>query len=177
VSVFHDPVLAFEPKLESRRIVCNGHLALALGEADCDWIGSLCIMENDANGVTHPGAQAADAVSEIDAVGPFRSLNRPIVHGESHCIALPQWHHLDPALHAWALFRQDKLAAREVLPRFREKDRDLKWKCEVAVEILMQTVEVAWNVLEQEWCRTRLRTMKFALRRSSSIKRRRIAAN
>ena len=41
-------------------------------------------------------------------------------------------------------------------PGFRQQDRHLQRKCEFAIEILMQAVEVARNVLQQQRRRTRL---------------------
>ena len=76
------------------------------------------------------------------------------MHGERDRIALAQWHQLGAALHSRALFRQDEFAPGKVFFRFREPDRDLKRKREVTVEVLMQAVEIAWHILEQQRRRT-----------------------
>jgi hypothetical protein len=107
-------------------------------------------VEDDAYGVPQTAADAADAMPEIDAIVAFRALDRPVVHGEGHRIALPQGYHLGPALHAWPLLGQDKLAACEIAFGFREQDCSLQRECEVAVKILMQAVEVARHVLQQQ---------------------------
>ena len=78
------------------------------------------------------------------------------MHGGDHGVALLERGHLDPALHARALLGQHELAAGEVPPRLGEEDRDLERKGEVAVEILVQAVEVAGNILQQQWRRPRL---------------------
>src|SRR5258708_11903155 len=44
--------------------------------------GLLGVVKNDADGMTQPAADPADAVSEIDAVCAFRAFHRPIVDGE-----------------------------------------------------------------------------------------------
>jgi hypothetical protein len=46
------------------------------------------------------------------------------------------------------LLGQDKLAAGEIAFGFREQDCDLQRKCELAVNILMQAVEVARHILQ-----------------------------
>ena len=63
----------------------------------------LRVVKDDAERVAHPGANAADAMPQIDAIYAFRTLNGPIVYGEGHRIALAQRHHLDAALHARTL--------------------------------------------------------------------------
>jgi hypothetical protein len=74
----------------------------------------LRIVKDDAKGVTQTAADPANAVPEIDAIAALRTFHWPVMNREHHGIALRQRHHLDPALHARALFRQDKLAAGEI---------------------------------------------------------------
>ena len=114
------------------------------------------VVKNDADRVPHTAADAADAVPEIDAISAFRSLNRPIVYGEGHRITLPQWHYFGAALHTWSLFSQHKFSAGEVAFGFGEEDCNLEREREVAVEILMQAVEVTWHILQQQRRRPRL---------------------
>ena len=82
-------------------------------------------------------------MAQIDAVVALRALNRPVVDCEGHGIALAERHDLSSALHARALFGQDELAAGEVAAWLREQDRHLDREREIAVEILVQAVEVA----------------------------------
>jgi hypothetical protein len=105
-------------------------------------------VEDDAEGVPHAGADAAHTVAEVDAIIALGPLYRPVMDREGHRIALQKWYDLRAALHAWPLFGQDELAAREVLTGFREENRDLDRECEVAVEILVQAVEVTGNILQ-----------------------------
>lgn len=46
------------------------------------------IVEDDADRVTHAGANATDAVAKIDAISASRAFDRPVVNGEGHGIAL-----------------------------------------------------------------------------------------
>jgi hypothetical protein len=122
-----------------------------MGQTDICYVDRLpSVVEDDAYGVPQTAADAADAMPEIDAIVAFRTLDRPVVHGEGHRIALSQRYHLGPALHAWPLLGQDKLAACEIAFGFREQDCNLQRECEVAVKILMQAVEVARHVLQQQ---------------------------
>ena len=68
---------------------------------------------------------------------------------EDNCIAYPQRNNFHPALHAWALFRQNEFPTREIFSRFGEKDRHLHRECKIAIEILMQAIEVASLVLKK----------------------------
>src|ERR1700722_16646014 len=104
----------------------------------------------------HSGPDTADAVPEIDAIVSFGALNRPVVDREGNGIALAQRNDLGATLHSRALLGQDELAAGEILPRLGEKDRHLDRECEVAVEILVKTVEVAGDILQQQRRRARL---------------------
>jgi len=60
---------------------------------------------------------------------------------KGHCIPLPKRYDLGAALHARPLFRQDELAHCEVHTGLREEDCDLDRECEIAVKILVETVE------------------------------------
>jgi hypothetical protein len=59
-------------------------------ETDIPYVGRLLrVVENDADGVPQAATDAAYAVPEIDAIVAFRALDRPVVHGEGHRVALP----------------------------------------------------------------------------------------
>src|SRR5262249_2624735 len=85
-----------------------------------------------------------------------RPFYRPIMHGERNCITLPQWHHLHAALHTWSLFCQNELTTGEILSRFGEKNRNLERKGKIAVKVLVQAIEVARDILQQQRCGSRL---------------------
>jgi hypothetical protein len=59
-------------------------------------------------------------------------------------------------LHPWPLLGQHELATGEILLRFREQDRHLQRKNVLAVQILMQRIEVPGAILQQERRRPRL---------------------
>ena len=95
-------------------------------------------------------------MSEVDPVYAASALNRTMVNGEDHSVALPQRHDLGARLHAGTLLGQHELAAGEVSSRLRQQDRDLQRKDMLAVEILVQAVVVIRPVLEQKRCRSDL---------------------
>ena len=70
--------------------------------------------------------------------------------GKGHRVTLLKRDNLNAALHARPLFRQDELAACEVLTCLREKNRDLDWECEIAIQILMEAIEVTADVLQEQ---------------------------
>lgn len=86
-------------------------------------------------------------MTQIDAVIAFCALYRAVMDCEGHCIALPERHHFGPALHPRALFRQHEFATGKIAPRFGQKERNLDREGQIAIEILMQAVEVARHIL------------------------------
>ena len=70
--------------------------------------------------------------------------------GKGYGIALPKRHDFSTALHARPLLGAHELAASEILARLREEDRNLDWECEIAVEVLVQAIEVTRNILQQQ---------------------------
>ena len=108
------------------------------------------VVEDNPHGVPHTGADAAHAVAEVHAVIALRSLHGPVMDCEGHSIPLPKGHDFDAALHARPLFGQDKLATAEVLAGLREEDRDLDRECEIAIKVLVETVEVVRDILQQK---------------------------
>src|SRR6185369_2659303 len=96
------------------------------------------------------GTDAADAMAQVDAVVALGAADRPVVHGKGDCIAPAERHDFDAALHARALLGQHELAAGEILLGYREQNSHLNREGEIAVEILMQAVEVAGPVLQQQ---------------------------
>ena len=70
--------------------------------------------------------------------------------GENHAFALHEGDHLDARLHARALFGQDELAASKVAFRLTQQERDLQRKDMLAVEVLMQAVEIASAVAQEK---------------------------
>src|SRR5262249_45890509 len=98
----------------------------------------------------------AYTMAEVDAVVALRAPHWPVMDGKGHGITLPKWYDFGTALHARPLFGQDELATGEVLARLREENRDLDRECEIAIEILVEAVEVARDILQQKWCWARL---------------------
>ena len=77
------------------------------------------VVEDNAECVTLPRAQAANPVPQVYPVGAPRSLNRAMMHGECYAITLAHGYYLRPRLHARTLFGEHKFAAREISCRFR----------------------------------------------------------
>src|SRR4051812_3268887 len=107
-------------------------------------------MKDHAKGMAMAGPYPAHAMAQVDAVESARALHRPVMHGKGHRIALRERHHLRSRLHPRPLLRQHELAAGEIVPRFREQDRDLQRKYMFAIEVLMQAVVVALAILQQQ---------------------------
>src|SRR5438105_3386210 len=100
-------------------------------------------MENDPDRVALPGADTADTMSQIDAIGTARPLHRTLMDGECHGISLSQRNDLRSRLHAWTLLGQHKFAAREVPRWFRQQYRNLYRENMFAIKILVQAVVIA----------------------------------
>jgi len=120
-------------------------------------------VENHPEGVPSPRPHAAHAVAKVHSVVAPGALDRAAVDGEHGRIALMQWHDGRPRLHAGTLFRQDELAAVEVLTGLRQKYSDLQREDVLTVEVLMQAVVVLGTVLKQQWRRPVLTGLMAAL--------------
>ncbi len=83
-------------------------------------------MENDADGVSSARPQSTNAVSHVIAIGSPRALDRAMVDGKYHALALVEQDHLGRRLHAGPLFGEDEFAAREVDAGPGEQERDLE---------------------------------------------------
>src|SRR3954453_13643876 len=128
---------------------------------------SFRVVKDDSDGVAHARSQSADAVPQVDAIIAVSALDRPIVDGEGNPIALAQRHHFGTALHARALFGEHEFAAVKIPPRLGEQDCDLKWESQIAIEVLMQAIEIAGHILEQQRRRARLTGIVALLQKSA----------
>jgi hypothetical protein len=94
-------------------------------------------------------AESAHAVAQVHAVGAACTLHWPVVHREDHAVATSKRHHFGPRLHSRPLLDQHELAAREVCLRLRQQNRHLEGKNMLAVHVLVQRIEIALAVLQQ----------------------------
>ena len=74
----------------------------------------LGIVEYDSNGISVSRSQATDTMPKIDAIGSPLALNRAVMNGECHCVALAQRNNFRPRLPTRALFGEYKLSTREI---------------------------------------------------------------
>src|SRR5215469_13796765 len=79
-----------------------------------------------------------------------------MAYGEDDGIALLQRDNDGARLHARALLGHDEFAAGELAARFGEQDGELKREGMLSIEILVQTVVIARDVLEEQRGRLRL---------------------
>ena len=89
-------------------------------------------------------------MAKIDAIRSPRSPNRAMVHRERHRVALTKRNHLRPRLHTRPLLGEDEFAAGEISLRFRKQDCYLYREDVLPIKILMQAIEVALAVLEEQ---------------------------
>jgi hypothetical protein len=107
-------------------------------------------MKYNADCLTHAASNATYAMPEIDAICASRTVNGPVVNCEGHRITLPQWDYLGTTLHSRTLLRQDELSASEIFLWFGKQDYNLEREDEIAIEVLMQAVEISRDVLQQQ---------------------------
>ena len=89
-------------------------------------------------------------MARTDAIRSPRSSNRAVVHRERHRVPLAQRNHLRPRLHTRPLLGEYEFAAGEISLRFRKQDRDLYREDVLSIKILMQAVEVALAIVEEQ---------------------------
>ena len=70
-----------------------GDIGEQIRHFSCSDSPSLRIVKDHTERMTPAGFHAADAMAQIDAIAAARALNRPVMHGEHHRIALPQVDH------------------------------------------------------------------------------------
>ena len=84
------------------------------------------------------------------------SANWAMVDGKDDCVAAIRVKRFDAGLLARALLAKDKLAAVKIFAALTQKNRKLKRENEFAIEILMQTVEIACTIFQKQGRRPRL---------------------
>jgi hypothetical protein len=73
-----------------------------------------------------------------------------MMHCEDHAISLAKLHDFSPRLHPWPLFHQHELTASEILARDRQEKRNLQRENEIAINVLMEAIEVVFILLQQK---------------------------
>ena len=127
-----------------------------IGDAPRSWYLPLSrVVEDDSGGEPRATAHAAHTMTEIHPVVALRAPHWTAMDCEGHRITLAKGNDFDTALHARPLFGQDEFAAHEIDTGLREEDRDLDRKCEIAIEVLVQAVEVSRDIMQQKrrWAR------------------------
>ena len=122
-------------------------------------------MKYDPQGVATPRPDATDPMAKIDPVGTSFPLHWAIMNGEGHRVALFQSNHFRSRLHAWPLLGEHKFSSSEVPPRLRQQNCDLDREDMLAIEILMETIEIARSVLQEQRCRPTLSGAMAALKK------------
>ena len=110
----------------------------------------LGVMKDDPDRVALAGAHTADPVAHVDTIAALASLDRPVMDGKGDRVSLLERDNFDPALHAGALLCQHELSTGKVTSGLREQDCHLDGKGELAIEILMQAIEIPRPVLQQQ---------------------------
>jgi hypothetical protein len=114
------------------------------------------IVKDDSQRKAFARAQGADSVAHRYTIDAASASLGAVIDGKKYHLALMKRNDLDAGLHPWALFGKDKLASGEVNRGSAEKKCSLYGEDEIAVEILVETVEVAGIVLQQQRCGTGL---------------------
>ncbi|GBQ90800.1 hypothetical protein AA23498_0982 [Acetobacter nitrogenifigens DSM 23921 = NBRC 105050] len=91
-----------------------------------------------------------------NAIISFGAPLRTGVNREQNTIAFSKRNDRRPRLHTGPLFGQDELATGEIRTRFRKKDRNLKRKNMIAIEILMQAIVISLPIFQKKGRRFRL---------------------
>jgi AcrB/AcrD/AcrF family len=111
---------------------------------------SFRVMEDHAERISLAAAQPAHAVTHVDAIDVLHPPHRAVTHREDHGFALTQRRHLGARLHPRTLLRQHELAAGEIPARLGKQDSCLQREHVLAVEVLVQAIEVAGAISQQQ---------------------------
>src|SRR6266581_9454935 len=111
------------------------------------------VVEDDPQAVACPGQQAADAVAHDGAVVTAGAPHGALARGEDDDLPLLQSDRLSARLLARALLDQEELSAGVIGTAAAQDARELQREGHVAVEILVQAIEAAGFVAQEERCR------------------------
>jgi len=107
-------------------------------------------VKNNAERASGTGMNGAYSVAKIRSVVALRASNRPMMNRKDHRIALVRREHFNAGLLARPLFGKHKFAACKIAPSLTQEEGDLKWKDDLAVQILVQTIEITRAVLQEQ---------------------------
>ena len=108
------------------------------------------VVEKDAEGVAPPGAQDRHAMAHGRRRPAALRPDRPVPSGEHQALEVRERRRRAPRLRPRALLDEEELAAGVVLAGLGQVDHHLEREDEVAVEVAVQCVPVAWPVLQDE---------------------------
>src|SRR6516165_247807 len=89
-------------------------------------------------------------MSKIYPIRAAGSSGWSMTHREGDTLTLLQTHYLGPRLHPRALLDQNEFATGKIFARLRQEKRNLNGKDILSVDVLVQSIPVALNVVEQE---------------------------
>jgi hypothetical protein len=84
------------------------------------------------------------------------------VDSKNYCVTLSEWYNFWTRLHAWTLFSKHEFSTYKVMLWFRQKNRKLKRKDMLAVQVLMKAVVIVFAILKKKWCRLELASIMAA---------------
>src|SRR6185437_14964547 len=123
----------------------------------------LGVMENDSQSIALACDKRADAMTVIDRIGAALALDRAVMHGEHHAVAVAERHHAGAGLGAGPLLGHHEFAAGEVPARLGQKNRHLQREDMLAIKILVQAIVIARAIFEQQGRGTALSGLVAAL--------------
>src|SRR5882757_1648407 len=91
-----------------------------------------------------------DTMTQIDAVVPARAFDRPVPRRENDRLSVIGDNHLSLGLRARLLLDEHQLSAFPIAPLLAKQKYHLQWKADLAIEILMQTVETSGLVVQHQ---------------------------
>src|SRR2546427_2625219 len=110
----------------------------------------LCIVKDDAQGVARAAVHAANTVAQIDGVVAARAFHRPVTRGKNDRLSAVGEDHLRLGLRAGLLLDKDEFSAFPIAPLLAKQEYHLQRKADLAIEILMQTVETSGLVVQHQ---------------------------
>src|SRR5260221_1689516 len=93
---------------------------------------------------------ATDPMTQIDAVVAARAFDRPIARRENDRLSAIGDNHLGLGLRARLLLDEHQFSAFPIAPLLAKQKYHLQWKADLAIEILMQTVEAPGLVVQHQ---------------------------
>jgi hypothetical protein len=108
-----------------------------------------CVVKNDPQRISLPGNERTKTVAEAGAVEAARAFDWTISGTDNHSFPLFEAYGMTDRLRTRLLLYQQQFASGELLVRPAQTDHNLEGKEDLAVQILVEAIEITGAIAQQ----------------------------